>query len=51
MRMEGSPEFTHTGKAGHSITRQLPAVGAGVTLVSGVIGSRGGSGAHCWGLP
>lgn len=49
--MEVTPEFTHTGMAGHSVARQLTAVGAGVTLVSEVIGSRGGSRAHCWGLP
>lgn len=46
-----SLEFTHTGVAGHLESRQPPAIGASVTLISEVIGSRGGSGAHCWGLP
>lgn len=41
--MEISPEFTHTGMAAHSLSRQLPAIGASVTLVSEVTGSRVGS--------
>lgn len=49
--MEISPESTHIGMAAHSLSRQLPAIGASVTLVSEVTGSRRGSGVHCWGLP
>lgn len=43
--MEVPLELSPTqGMTGHPVPRQLPDLGAGAALVSGVMGTRGGSG-------